>query len=94
LDRYGKFPSRPQPVGKSAFNYFANLKETPMVKFVHGLKAHEILLQDRRMMGSNPNLLTTIEFCYNVKKRQVIRNEIMLFHKHPYIEEIWEKIKL
>ncbi len=65
-----------------------------MVKFVHGLKVHEILLQDRRMMGSNPNLLTTTKLCYNVKKRQVIRNEIMLFHKHPYIEEIWGEKKL
>jgi len=58
LDRYGKFPSRPQPVGKSAFNYLVSLKETPMVKFAHGLKSHEILLQDRPMMGSNPHLLT------------------------------------
>ncbi len=43
------------------------------------------------------------EFCYNVMKRKVIQNEIMVFHKilqpiaqnpHPYIEEMWKKIKL
>jgi hypothetical protein len=43
------------------------------------------------------------EFCYNVKKRREIQNEIMVFHKHPqpiaqsphpYIEEMWNKMKL
>jgi hypothetical protein len=51
-------------------------------------------------MRGNLDLLTLIEFCYNVKKRRVIRNEIMVFHKHPqpttqsphpYIEEMWKK---
>jgi hypothetical protein len=29
-----------------------------MVKLVHGLKAHEILLQDRFVMGGNSHFLT------------------------------------
>jgi hypothetical protein len=54
-------------------------------------------------MRSNPQLLIMTKFCYNVKKRKVIRNEIMLFHKHlqptvqnlyPYIKDMWKKIKL
>jgi hypothetical protein len=47
LDEYGKLPSRPQHVEKSTFNCLVGLKETHMVKLAHGLKAHEILLQDR-----------------------------------------------
>ncbi len=44
-----------------------------------------------------------MKFCYNVKKKKVIWNEIMVFHKHPhpiaqsphpYIEEMWKKKKL
>jgi hypothetical protein len=44
-----------------------------------------------------------MEFCYNVKKQKVIRNEIMVFHRHPqptlqnpqpYTEEMWKKMKL
>jgi hypothetical protein len=46
LDEYGKLPSRPQPVGKSAFNCLVGLKEFYMVKLAHGSKAHKILLQD------------------------------------------------
>jgi hypothetical protein len=49
LDGYGKLPSRPQPMGKSTFNRLVGLKEFHMVKFVHGLKAHEILLQNQPM---------------------------------------------
>jgi hypothetical protein len=44
LDKYSKLPSRLQLVGKSTFNCLVGLKETHMVKLVHGLKAHEILL--------------------------------------------------
>jgi hypothetical protein len=46
LDRYIKLTSRPQLVKKSTFNCLVGLKETHMVKLVHGLKAHEILLRD------------------------------------------------
>jgi hypothetical protein len=67
LDGYCKLPSRPQHVGKSAFHFLVGLKETHMVKL-----AHEILLRDQLMMGSNLHLLTMIEFCYNIKKRKVI----------------------
>jgi len=52
------------------------LNETHMVKFMDGLKAHEILLQDRPTTRGNPHLLTMVGFCYNVKKRKVIQNEI------------------
>jgi hypothetical protein len=54
-------------------------------------------------MKSNPHLLTMTEFCYNVKKQWVIRNEIMVFHRHPqptsqnpqpYTKEMWKKMKL
>jgi hypothetical protein len=54
-------------------------------------------------MGRNAQLLKMTKFCYNIKKRRVIRNEIMVFHKHPqpmvqslhlYIEEMWKKMKL
>ncbi len=74
-----------------------------MVKLAHGLKAHEILWWDRPAMGSNPHLLTMMKFYKNVKKRRVIRNEIIVVHKHfqpmaqsphPYIEEMWKKMKL
>ncbi len=67
LDRYIKLTSRPQLVKKSTFNCLVGLKETHMVKL-----AHEILLRDQLMMGSNLHLLTMIEFCYNIKKRKVI----------------------
>jgi len=65
--------------------------------------AHEILLWDQLATGGNSHLLTMIEFCYNVKKRKVIQNEIMVFNNqlqpmaqnpHCYIEEMWKKIKL
>jgi hypothetical protein len=46
LDKYDKLLSRPQPMGKLTFNFLAGLKESHMVKLVHGLKAHEILLLD------------------------------------------------
>jgi hypothetical protein len=79
------------------------LKESHMVKLAQGLEAHKILLRDRPTMGGNPHFLIMIEFCYNVKKQKVIRNEIMVFHKHPQpivqnpqpcIEEMWKKMKL
>jgi hypothetical protein len=47
-----------------------------MVKFAHGLKVHKILLWGRPTMEGNPHLLTMTKFCYNVKKRKVIRNEM------------------
>jgi len=103
LDGYGKLPSRPQPIGKSSFNCLLGLKETYMVKFTHGLKTHEMLLRDWLAMGGNLHLLTMTKFSYNVKKGRVIWNEIMVFHNwfqpttqnpHPYIEEMWKKIKL
>jgi hypothetical protein len=43
------------------------------------------------------------KLCYNVKKWRVIKNEIMVFHKHlqktmqnpqPCTEEMWKKMKL
>jgi hypothetical protein len=98
-----KMPSRPQLVEKLAFNCLVGLKEIHIMKLTHGLKAHEILLQDRLAMGSNLHLLIMKNFYYNIKKRRVIRNEIMVFHKnlqpmaqnpHPYIKEMWKKIKL
>jgi len=103
LDGYKKLPSKPQYVKKSTFNHLVGLKETHMVKFMHGLKAHEILLWDQPMMGSNLHLLTMTKFSYNMKKKRVIRNGIMVFHKnpqpmaqnlHPYTKEMWKKIKL
>jgi hypothetical protein len=45
LDEYGKLPSRPQLMGKSAFNCLVGLKEFHMVKLVHGLRAHEIFCE-------------------------------------------------
>jgi hypothetical protein len=80
LDGYNKLPTRPQPIKKSTFNYLVGLKEIHMVKFAHGLKTFEILLQDRLVTGSNLHLLTTTKFYYNVNKRRVIQNEIMIFH--------------
>jgi len=74
-----------------------------MVKLAHGLKAHKILLQDRPTTRGNPHLVTMTKFCYNIKKRRVIRNEIIVFHRHlqpiaqspqPYTEEMWKKVKL
>jgi hypothetical protein len=53
-----------------------------MVKLAHGLKAHENLPQDWPTMKRNSHLLIMMKFCYNVKKRRVIQNEIMGFHKH------------
>jgi len=35
-------------------------------------EAHEILLRDWFAMGGNPHLLKMAEFCYNMKKRNVI----------------------
>jgi len=75
------------------------MKETHMVKFTHGLKAHEMLLWDWLAM-SNLHLLTMTTFSYNMKKMRVIWNEIMVFHNqyqpttqnpHPYIKETWKK---
>jgi hypothetical protein len=80
LDMYYKLPSRPQPMGKSAFNCLMGFKEIHMVKHVHGLKANGILWQDWHATGGNPHLLIMTEFCYNIKKRRVIQNEIMVFH--------------
>jgi hypothetical protein len=42
LDEYDKLPSKPQVVGKLAFNFLVGLKEFCMVNLVHGLKAREI----------------------------------------------------
>ncbi len=73
-----------------------------MVKFAHGLKTFEILLQDRFVTSNNKHLLTMTKFCYNVKKWRVIHNDIMIFHNqlqpttqnpHPYTK-MWEKVKL
>ncbi len=102
-DMYKKLPLKPQHVEKSAFNYLMGLKETHMVKLAHGLKAHEILSWDQLVTRSNLHLLTMMEFYYNMKKRRVIQNEIMVFHKNPhlmaqnlhaYTKEMWKKIKL
>jgi hypothetical protein len=102
LNGYNKLPIRPQPIKKSAFNYLVGLKEIHMVKFAHGLKMFEILLWDWPVTGSNSHLLITTKSNYNVKKRRVIRNEIMVFHNqlqpteqnpHPCIEML-EKVKL
>jgi len=96
-------PMRVHIVEKSAFNCFVGLKETYMVQLAHGLKVHEILLRDQLATWGNLHLLTMMKFCYNMKKRRVIRNEIMIFHNqpqpraqnpHPYNEEMWKKIKL
>jgi hypothetical protein len=44
-----------------------------------------------------------MEFYYNVKKRRMIQNEVMVFHTHPqpmsqsphpYTKEMWKKMKL
>jgi hypothetical protein len=72
LDKYDKLFSRPQLVGKLTFNYLMGLKESHMVKLVHGLKVHEILLQDWFATGGNLHLLTMTKFYYNVKGRKVI----------------------
>ncbi len=53
-----------------------------MVNLAHGLKVHGNLLWDWIVMGGSSHLLTMMEFRYNVKKRKVIQNEIMVFHKH------------
>jgi hypothetical protein len=98
-----KLLPRPQLVEKLAFNCLVGLKEIHIMKFTHGLKAHEILLRDQPTTGSNLHLLIMKKFYYNIKKRRVIRNEIMVFHKntqrmvenpHPYTKEMWKKIKL
>jgi hypothetical protein len=68
---------------KSTFNCLVGLKESHMVKLAHGLKAHEILLQDQPPMVGNSHLLTLMKFYYNVKKQSVIRNEMMVFYRHP-----------
>lgn len=90
-------------MGKSTFNFLVGLKESHMVKLTRGLKVHEILLQDQLASRGNSHLLTLTKFYYNVKKQRVIRNEIIIFHKHPqpitqnpqpYTEEMWEKMKL
>ncbi len=74
-----------------------------MVKLAYGLKAHKILLRDQPIMGRNLHLLTMTKFCYNVKKRRVIQNEIMVFHKHlqptvqsphSHTKEMWKNMKL
>jgi hypothetical protein len=79
------------------------LKEFHMVKLVHGLKTHKILLQDWPTTKRNPHLLEMKFFCYNIKKKRVIQNEIMAFHRHPqptvqnphlYSKEMWKKMKL
>jgi hypothetical protein len=89
-------------MGKLAFNYLVGLKEFHMVKLAHGLEAHKNLLQDRLAMGGNLYLLIMTEFCY-IKKQRVIRNEIMVFHRHPqpimqnpqpYTKEMRKKMKL
>ncbi len=99
LDGYAKLHARLQLVEKSAFNCFVGLKEICMVKLVHGLKVHEILLHNQLVTQGNLHLLTMTKFCYNMKKRRVVRNEIMVFHKqpqprtqnpHPYTEEMWK----
>jgi hypothetical protein len=101
LDGYGKLPSRPHLVGKSTFNCLVGVKESHMVKLAHGLKVHGILLWDQ--LATRNNFLTMMEFCYNIKKQRVIKNEIMVFHRHPqltsqypqpYIMEMWKKMKL
>jgi hypothetical protein len=82
LDEYNKLPSKPHPIEKSAFNWPMGLKEFHMVKLAHGLKAHIILLRDQPMTGSNLHLLMMTEFYYNIKKQRVIKNKIMVFHRH------------
>jgi hypothetical protein len=90
-------------MGKSTFNFLMGLKDFHMVKLAHGLKVHEILLQDQLAIRGNSHLLTLMEFYYNVKKQRVIRNAIIIFHKHPqpimqnpqpYTKKMWEKMKL
>ncbi len=103
LDGYGKLPSKPQLMGKSKFNCLVALKKFHIVKLVHGLKAQEIVLRDQPMTRRDLHFLTMTEFCYNIKKRRVIQNIILVFHRHPqptpqcpylYIEDMWKKMKL
>jgi len=68
LDRYDKLHARLQLIKKSAFNRFVGLKETYMVKLVHGLKVHEILLRDQLATRGNLHLLTMTKFRYNMQK--------------------------
>jgi DNA repair protein RadC len=54
-----------------------------MQKLVNSLKVHEITMHDHLASGRNTHLLAMVEFCYNVKKRKMIHNEIMVQHNHP-----------
>lgn len=83
LDGFKKLPLKPQPMGKSAFNFFVNLEEYHMQKLVNDLKSHKITMCNRLASGRNPRLLTMAKFCYNVKKKIVIWNEIMVHHNCP-----------
>jgi len=95
-------PLKPQLMEKFTLNYLVNLEESHMQKLVNNLKLHKITMHNYLASGRNPHLLTMAKFCYNVKKKKMIQNEIMVQHKHPhpivqspqpYIEAEWKIVK-
>jgi hypothetical protein len=82
-DGFGKLPLKPQTMGKFTFNYFVGLKESHMQKLMNDLKSHKITMRNCLASGENLHMFTMVEFCYNVKNRRVIWNEIMVHHNCP-----------
>ncbi len=102
LDGFGKLPLKPQLMEKFAFNCLVSLEESHMQKLMNNLKLQKITMRNYLASGGNPHLLTMAKFCYNVKKKRVIQNEIMVHHNRPqpivqspqpYIEVEWKTVK-
>jgi hypothetical protein len=72
------------PIEKSAFGYLSNLKEKQLKKSAQGFLAKTIIIHDRLTKGKRqPNLKSMYEFTNQLKRRVVIRNEIMIHFGFP-----------
>jgi len=74
LNRFGNILTCLQkPIGKSTFDYLANLKEAQFKKLVKGLLVKTITLREHPTKGGRPKLKSMYEFTRLVKQKVVIK---------------------
>ncbi len=92
------------PIEKSTFGYFSNLKEKQLKKLAQGFFTKTITIYDRPMKGrGQPDLKSMYKFTKQLKRKAIIRNEIMIHfgfpkltanNQKPYSNETWKEKKL
>jgi hypothetical protein len=92
------------PLEKSAFGCLSNLKEKQLEKLAQGFIAKTITIHDRLTKGGRqPNLKSMYEFMNQLKRKVVIRDEIMIHfsfpkpitnNQKPYSDEVCREKKL